>query len=70
MHAIPYAGIINWKFILKALKKHGYTGDLCFETSGYFQKLPDYLIETYLDFNGKVANYFRDVLTDKIQLKD
>jgi sugar phosphate isomerase/epimerase len=70
LHAIPYAGIINWKFILKALKKHGYTGDLCFETSGYFQKLPDYLIETYLDFNGKVANYFRDVLTDKVQLKD
>ena len=69
LHATPFAGYMNWDFILKALIKHGYKGDLCLETYSYIEKLPKPLQVPFITFSAKTANYFRDVLNGKITLK-
>ena len=56
-HTVPFICDLNWKEIMKNLKKIGYEGDLTFEIPEYFGRFPDELLSDALFFAEKVGRY-------------
>lgn len=61
-HTIPYAAKHNWQNITRALKDHGYSGDLTFETLKFIQGFPDKLMPKCLEFMASIGRYLIDLI--------
>lgn len=61
-HTVPFAGLLNWEEIMKALKKVGYDGELTFEVFLYLKRIPNPLIPEALKFVVSVGRYLTSLI--------
>jgi sugar phosphate isomerase/epimerase len=61
-HLAPFAGLVNWKDFVTAMRKVGYKGDLNFETCYQFVKpgITEALLPEMLRHVYAIGAYFRD----------
>ncbi|MFR1832754.1 MAG: sugar phosphate isomerase/epimerase family protein [Lachnospiraceae bacterium] len=56
-HLLPYLGNIEWKPIMKTLKKIGYEGAFAYETHKMTDRLPDPMVDAMLRYAFELGNY-------------
>ena len=54
-HLLPHMGQFCWRKIVQELKKHGYDGDLTYEVTNYFRRMPIELMPQAIDFSVAVG---------------
>ncbi|HEY8389375.1 MAG TPA: sugar phosphate isomerase/epimerase family protein, partial [Clostridia bacterium] len=64
LHQLPYAGSIDFKKILDALKQNNYQGDITFEADRYIRKYPLELYPQATKLMVEIGKYFRSYLDD------
>jgi len=56
-HAVPFAGIINWDNVCRALAEVDYKGDFTFESDGSLGGVPGELVPAWLGFTHEIGKY-------------
>ncbi len=56
-HLLPFLGNIEWKPIMKTLKKIGYEGVFAYETHKMTDRLPDPMVDAMLRYSYELGQY-------------
>lgn len=63
LHTFPYFGKMNFPLIIEALREVGYAGDITFEPSVIFERIPTDLFGAALRFLKEIGEHLRRELT-------
>ena len=70
MHTLPYAGRLDWKNIMCALKDIDYKGDFTFEIFAYLGRIDDELMDAALAFSAETGRHLMGMQFSECENED